>query len=294
MLAALLPLQLSGRRPWLDLYDGGLLAQRILSTAAASSDNDDDDTLLPLELWLAIAASVPLSDFATVCGLARTCHTLRPLSRHPELWEQFCRAAFTLPGHLPIDTQLRFYSWSWLSMFRRRTRLRFDGLYYVAVTKLLAGLNEGRGMKELNKDFYRPGGRWVTTYRVLRFFPCGTMFSYLCASHTPHVVLKAAQAVAADRPQSLTQRIKGACWGAYDAREFEPHPNGAPSRLGITARVLLFNEAYPNMVCRTAPLSAQPPAGREVTRELMAPGLMRAFTGARDGSLRARIARLRR
>jgi len=117
----------------------------------------------------------------------------------------------------------------------------------VATTKLLAGLNEGRGMKEAGKDFYCPGGRWVTSYRVLRFFPCGSLFSYLCASHTPAEVRKAAQAVNPDWPRSLHQRLKGACWGSYDSHETPPHGEHQPGRIGITARVLLFNENYPNM-----------------------------------------------
>ena len=95
-----------------------------------------------------MAGHLLLKDFAAACALARACHALRPLSRHPELWERFCRAAFILRGQYPIETQLRFYSWSWLCMFLQRRRLRFDGLYYCAVTKLIRGMNEGRGMKE--------------------------------------------------------------------------------------------------------------------------------------------------
>lgn len=77
------------------------------------------------------------------------------------------------------------------------------------------------------------------------------MFSYLCSSHTPADVRKAASNVSADRPASLQQRLKGAYWGAYDVHETEPH-GSTPGRLGLTASVLLFHEAYPNMAPGTA------------------------------------------
>ena len=238
------------RRPWLDIYDGtGLLAQRI-SIALASGDGDEEDTRLPIELWLAVANSFGLSEFMAVCALARTCHTLRPLSRHPQLWEKFCRSAYCTSGHLEIESQLRCYSWSWLSMFLHRRRLRFDGLYSFATTKRIFGLNEGRGMKEADKDYYNPAGNFVTSYRVLRFFPCGSLFSCLFASQTPADIRKAASGVTPGKPRSLQQKLKGACWGVYDVHEVES-AGGAPSKLGITARVLLFNESYPNMAPAT-------------------------------------------
>ena len=133
-------------------------------------------------MWLAVAMHLELSEFSAVCDLGSTCHALRPLARHPELWQKFCRLAFAGRGFAPCETQLRFYNWSWRNMFQRRKRLRFDGLYYLATTKLLAGLNEGRGMKEADKDFYSPAGRWVTSYRVMRFFPDGRLFTHLCLS----------------------------------------------------------------------------------------------------------------
>ena len=288
MLQTLLP----PRRPWLDLYEptvSNLLAQRIssyTSLCSASDDDDADDAALvhqvPLEVWLDIALHIELADFRAVCALGATCRALRPLGRHPQLWHHFCVAAFSARGFInPPERLLRCFNWSYRQMFRERKRLRYDGLYFVATTKLLAGLNEGRGMKEADKDFYNPGGRWVTSFRVFRFFPCGRMFSYLCSSHTPADVRKAAAQVTAERPQSLTQKLKGACWGAYDLRE----PNAAAALVGdaggatpdnddgggggggggggvstaaaverpthITARVVLHNEQYPNMVPAT-------------------------------------------
>ena len=240
----------ANRRPWLDIYDGqGLLAQRISSTVAACGE-EENDTRLPAELWLVVASSFELSEFWSVCALAKTCHGLRPLARHPELWERFCRAAYCTRGHLKIESQLRLFSWSWLKMFRLRRRLRFDGIYSIATTKRIFGLNEGRGMKETDKDYYNPAGNFVTSYRVLRFFPCGEMFSYLCSSHTPADIRKAASAVAVDNPRSLTRKLQGACWGAYDLHEVEPC-GGNPAKVSLTAQVLLFNESYPNMAPTT-------------------------------------------
>ena len=37
-------------------------------------------------------------------------------------------------------------------------------------------------MKEADKDLYTPAGLWVTSYRVLRFFDDGSLFSYLCSA----------------------------------------------------------------------------------------------------------------
>jgi hypothetical protein len=37
-------------------------------------------------------------------------------------------------------------------------------------------------MKESDTDLYTPAGLWVTSYRILRFFDDGKLFSYLCAA----------------------------------------------------------------------------------------------------------------
>jgi len=158
-------------RPWLALYHPSyrnLLAQRLAERAA---DGDDAAaTPLPFELWLHIAE---LSDFTAVCRLATVCRVLWPLGRHPSVWERRCREAFCLAGHAPCDRVIRDYAWSWQRMFLLRPRLRFDGVYMSAHTKLLAGLNEGRGMKEKDVDFYARCGKWVTYYRLWRFYDDG-------------------------------------------------------------------------------------------------------------------------
>lgn len=273
------------RRPWLDLYTGsGLLAQRISSSGSLTALDEEDDTGggLPIELWVQIGKCFGLDDFRAVARLAGTCHLLRTLSRHTEIWQRFCKLAFCLPGYLSCESQLKVYRFSYREMFRWRRRLRFDGLYYLTTTKLLHGLNEGRGMKEADKDFYNPGGRWVTTFRVFRFYPNGRMFSLLISSQTPGEVRKAASQVAAERPQTLHQKLgPAACWGDFDLRELEARsvvaaggagaldaagddaegsslaasePRlAAPSVLGgnckvlLTAAVLLKHLQYPNM-----------------------------------------------
>ena len=63
-------------------------------------------------------------------------------------------------------------------MFMTRRRLRFDGLYYITTVKVMMGCQEGRGMKEAGKDFYR-GPLAVTYHRIFRFFPNGMMFCYI-------------------------------------------------------------------------------------------------------------------
>ena len=32
-----------------------------------------------------------------------------------------------------------------------------------------------RELLAVRQQFYNPGGRWVTSFRVIRFFPCGKM-----------------------------------------------------------------------------------------------------------------------
>ena len=107
------------------------------------------------------------------------------------------------------------------------------------------------------RSFYNPAGRWVTSYRILRFFPDGTMFTYLCSSQTPIDLLRAASQVASCSPQTLTQRLKGACWGSYELHESDGHVDGdgggarpqqmhaisAAASTHITAQVLLVHEA---------------------------------------------------
>ncbi len=250
-------------RPWLEMYspqEGCLLAQRISEASHSGGGGGvEDDDGFPLashmELWVKIAAAA--KDFRTICSLAAVCHGLQELGRDPQLWEQLCRSAFAMRGFRPCDEVLREYSWSWREMFRRRKRLRFDGFYYLASTKLLHGLNEGRGMKESNKDFYNTGGRWVTSYRLLRFFPDGSMFSHLFASSSPVTLRKPAKAVDSANPATLARNLRGACWGTYSLRELKEARDdsrgcAAPSPVThMAARVLLYDEEYPHMMPST-------------------------------------------
>ena len=158
------------RRPWLDLYsEGSFIARRLGEAAAAAAAADSDPSeadasfasaAVPIELWLHVLEQLSLGDFAAVCHLGSTCHGLRPLARHAEVWRRLCGLAYReARGFLPCAAQLRLYGWSWRTMFMRRRRLRFDGLYYLTTVKLIHGLNEGRGMKEADKDFYHAGAR---------------------------------------------------------------------------------------------------------------------------------------
>ena len=271
------------KRPWLELYmpQHGILASLLASHVSSTHDGDDDDDggALPNEVWLLIMAQVHVDDCASLGTLGSTCHALRHASRHPSLWEAFCRVAFPpARGFIASDTLLRSYGWSWRRMFLRRPRLRTDGLYYLASKRLIHGLNEGRGMKEADVDYYNPAGNWVVSYRLFRFFPDGAMFIYLCSSHGPADVRKAAAAVTPTQPRSLQQRLRGANWGAYTVRESaervvptddrapaddsagsaeatgsraadEAPPSGA--RTHIEARTLLYSHDYPNMAPAT-------------------------------------------
>ena len=248
-------------RPWLSLYtpcSSNLLAERI-SVSSLQCEEDGMPLSGSFELWTLIAQQFGLAEFSAICALGGCCRSLRPLARLPELWEALCRQAYTLPGFRPAEQCLRLYCFSWRSMFQQRPRLRFDGLYYFTTTKLVHGLNEGRGMKEADKDFFNPAGNWVTTFRVLRFYPDGRLFSYLCSSHTPADIRKAASLLHPNKPQSgrkTQNQLKNLNWGSYDLFEGEAPLRAASDlafRLGgglvtLSASLIQHSEQYPNMI----------------------------------------------
>jgi len=102
-------------------------------------------------------------------------------------------------------------------MYELRPRLRLDGFYFVAVSRLLVGAREGRGMKEAEKDFFDPRGKWSTYYRIWRFFPSGHVFCWLPAERRPDQSRRDVAAVSCAAPASL-HRLPGACWGAFCVR----------------------------------------------------------------------------
>ena len=236
-------------RAWLQLYEPGVRRTGSSTDLCSLSESEDDQQFLPFELWVLISTQLSAHEPLSLCRLAAACRSLRPLGRHPELWERCCRAVFSMPGNADADDLLRFYAWSWRTMFQRRPRLRTDGVYYITTTKILKSTQEGRGMKEADKDLYSPAGLWVTSYRVLRFFPDGSMFSHLCASQTPYELRKAAGGVSATRPGSLGRLLRGACWGMF--RLHEAPEGGGDDTIGVCCRVALRSEQYPNMAPAT-------------------------------------------
>ena len=152
-------------RPWLELYHphtSCMLARRISALrspgrAAPPADDGDggppaepDDGAggLPTELWLVIGAHVSVgllesqSALARIGRLACTCHALRPLGWHQELWAQLARVAW--PRRLGFASSdgilvLKQYRWSWRRMLQERARLRFDGVYFLAQSRLIVG-----------------------------------------------------------------------------------------------------------------------------------------------------------
>ena len=213
----------TSQRPWFTLYDpseDSLLARQIWRTTD-DDDEQEQQLLLPFEMWLAIAMQLQTVDGPGKLG--EVCRGLRPICRHPELWEHRVRAAFSARGFLDSDALLRPYAWSWRKMFMERRRLRFDGVYFISTTKMLKGLNEGRGMKETDKDFYQPGGMRVTYHRIFRFWPSGDCFVFLTGNEKPESLgfRRAVQAVTPARKASLQQRPRGASWGRYELREAE-------------------------------------------------------------------------
>lgn len=239
----------SVERKWLSLYEpreDSLLAKRIsrsnsMLSMASEEEVEQDAGALPFELWLSIALHMG----AAASRLAEVCWGLRPLSRHPELWEALCKAAFPLEcGFRDLDA--RSFGWSWRNMYMTRRRLRFDGLYYITTVKVMMGCQEGRGMKEAGKDFYR-GPLAVTYHRIFRFFPSGDCWVYLTSQH-PHdsALRKTARSAVTPARRASIRRLNGACWGRFDVRE---DADGRATTL--RARVPLRDPAYPNMAPHT-------------------------------------------
>jgi hypothetical protein len=125
----------------------------------------------------------------------------------------------------------------------QRPRLRTDGIYFDAHTKLVKGLIEGRGMKEKDEDFYSACGKWSTYYRVFRFYSDGSMFVNI-TTQSPVEVRRAAAAVSPSRPASLRQKLKDACWGTFTLREEAEHRHVT---LRLDARVPVSHDDYPRM-----------------------------------------------
>lgn len=237
------------QRPWLKLYEplqGNLLAHSIFLCETTSESAPD--LPLPYELWVAIALHLTpeggneqRGDFRAVGRMASVCRGLRALGRAPAVWEAFCHAVFSSPGFLWSEDLLRLYNFSWRRMFQQRRRLRFDGIYFLKYTRVLIGLNEGRGMKEADKDFLKPGGHWVVTYRVLQFYPGGEIVSFLCSALNP------ADFEHAKTPKQralLRQRLKTANFGTYEVQE-------GLETTTVKAVTAINNPAYPNMLPST-------------------------------------------
>ena len=253
----------SVERKWLSLYEpreGSLLAKRIsqsncMLSMASKPEAAQDAGVLPIELWLSIALHMG----AAASRLAEVCWGLRPLSRHPELWEALCKAAFPLEcGFRNLD--VRSFGWSWRSMFMTRRRLRFDGLYYITTVKVMMGCQEGRGMKEAGKDFYR-GPLAVTYHRIFRFFPSGDCWVYLTSTHPHDAALRrtARSGVMPARRGSI-RRLNGACWGRFDGtpvRSSMPWPADQPAQLRLSPILPLTRSLTTPAQCARTPTSVR-------------------------------------
>ena len=130
------------RRPWLDLYTGsGLLAQRITSSAdlSALDDDGDDDSRLPIDIWVLIGCAFGLEAFQGVVNLSQTCHMLRAIARHTDIWKRFCGLRSRFLAISRASRNSAFTDSATVKCLRGASALRFDGLYYLTSTRLLHG-----------------------------------------------------------------------------------------------------------------------------------------------------------
>lgn len=124
-----------------------------------------------------------------------------------------------------------------MPQFLSRPRLRTDGVYWQQQTSITYGVNEGRGMKEEGRNFYR--GKVVTAryWRYFRFFPDGR-FHTVTTWRTPAVV---ARGMSRADTRSLRQ-VGAVLRGSYEV----VRDNAVASvRLRAAADVVL--DEYPDM-----------------------------------------------
>lgn len=124
-----------------------------------------------------------------------------------------------------------------------RPRLRTDGVYYLEVSTFTCGMPEGRGMKELGRDFYR--GKHVQSryWRYVRFLPDGRLLS-LTTWKPPLLAAplfaKATQARSSADP--ALRKLGGALFGNYEVIS-----DDARTHVRLRASALVALEQYPRM-----------------------------------------------
>ena len=74
------------------------------------------------------------------------------ICRDPNVWKLLCALAW--PGCK--RSQVVEYGGSWRTMYIHRPRPRYDGFYFFKWSTQRHGRDEGRGMKDAGKDYYKP------------------------------------------------------------------------------------------------------------------------------------------
>ncbi len=105
-----------------------------------------------------------------ISRLSMAARSWRHLVQDPNVWKLLCALAW--PGCK--RSQVGSFGGSWRLMYMHRPRPRTDGVYVVKWSTQRHGRDEGRGMKEAGKDFYKPV---IITlmYKVLLFHTGGAV-----------------------------------------------------------------------------------------------------------------------
>lgn len=249
-------------RPWLALY-------RDRSDAPDDAPHTSLALLLGDEVWLKICSFVGWLDLGR---MACVCTALQRVTSSQSLWEPRCLRAWRQRGFRPCGPLLYAFGFSWKRMVRRpararshspapcahalpaprpraapqyltRPRLRTDGVYLLEVSTFTAGMNEGRGMKELGRDFYR--GKLVQSryWRYVRFMPDGRLLT-LTTWRPPLVAAllfaKAAHARSASEP--ALRRLGATLLGQYEVLS-----DDARTVVRLRASALVALDQYPRM-----------------------------------------------
>ncbi|EKD00422.1 F-box domain-containing protein [Trichosporon asahii var. asahii CBS 8904] len=109
-------------------------------------------------------------DVGAVERFGSTCWRARLLTEHTSLWHHLVKAVYRPPmlRDVSVPQLIHKHRGEWRSVFVEEERLRMDGVY-IAVC-----------------HYIRPGA--VTYHRFLRFYPNGTVLSFLTTDHPSDVV----------------------------------------------------------------------------------------------------------
>jgi F-box protein 9 len=159
------------KRPWLSLY--GTRVRPVPPAGSSSSKPVYDSSLLHCMLPDELLQEVFMHMSPYALGRAAcVCRKWRYATRSPILWRNACLKTWQVTGWEENERILWMqYGGSWRTMWQKRPRLRYDGLYVSRNTYIRAGIAEWRTTNPVHLVCY---------YRYIRFFTNGKFLYKVC------------------------------------------------------------------------------------------------------------------